>query len=300
MRRRLNLSMIPLAAALSWVSAAPSFAAQADGLTINLPVVGRVTGSNNTLFVTSIDVSNNTPFPAQVDFFFDGVDVVTQEAVVIDGSVTNSGVVAQGVRALRGYSNVHFDDFVASLVQAGMLTAEARNHGVLGSVMFVFDGFSRSGQAAASARFFNNFGGGTVGVGLAGREITENEPRSLVATVRDTRGKPGPQLYTNMFINNTGLTPSGEAGGTITVEVTARANSSGELAGTPLLIERIPPGHTRSVNLVLNALKVPANSEDTILVFARVTSGDAAIAGVVSTVDATTSDGSVIPMARGD
>jgi hypothetical protein len=51
---------------------------------------------------------------------------------------------------------------------------------------------------------------------------------------------------------------------------------------------------------VLTALQVQANSEDTILVFARVKSGNSAIAGITSIVDATTRDGSVVPMARAE
>ena len=176
-----------------------------------------------------------------------------------------------------------------------------RDNGVLGSLLLVYDGFSRAGEGSASARFENEFGGGTIGVALAGHVITTSEPQELVATIRDTRGRPGPQLYTNMFINNTGLTPtSGGVAGPVTVELTARANSTGQLVGTPITLADIGPGQTRSANQVLTAMGVPTANEDTILVFARVTSGNAAIAGAISVVDATTRDGSVVEMSRAD
>jgi hypothetical protein len=274
--------------------------ARAQGIGINIPVVGRLIGGGNTLFVTSVDVANNTALATQVDFYFDGIDLTTQATIVIDGSITTSGLAAPETGTLRGHSNVHFNDFIDALVQAGKLTAEVRDHGVLGSLLLVYNNFSRNGEGSASARFENAFGGGTVGVALAGHVIGRNEPQSLVATVRDTRGRPGPQLYTNLFINNTGLTPAGGVAGSVSVEMTARANSSGQPVGTPIVLADIPPGQTRSVNQVLTAMQVPAANEDTILLFARVTSGNAAIAGVVSIVDATTRDGSVVEMSRAD
>jgi hypothetical protein len=275
--------------------------AKATGLGLNLPVVGRLIGGGNTLFATSIDVSNNAAQSTQVDFYFDAVDLVTQAPIVIDGSIANGGLTAQGGGTLRSYSNAHFDDFVNALVEASMLPAATRDHGVLGSLLLVFNGFDRRGQGSASARFYNELGGGTVGVALAAREVTTNEPTSLVATVRDTRGRPGPQLYSNMFINNMGLTSAGGAiAQPVTVEVSARANSSGQPVGVPILLSDIGPGQTASINQVLTALQVPASAEDTILVFARVTSGNAAIAGVISTVDAATRDGSLVEMSRAD
>jgi hypothetical protein len=273
----------------------------ADGLGINVPVVGRLVGAGNTLFITSIDVSNNTGAVVGVDFYFDAVDVVTQDRIVIDGSVGNTGLTTKGAGTVRGYSNVHFDDFIDDLVRAGMLSGAARDRGVLGSVLLVFNGLSNRGQATASARFYNDFGGGTVGVALSGNDITGNEPKSLVATVRDTRGRPGVQLYTNMFINNIGLTPAGiGTADSVTVELTARSSSTGQPIGVPILLENIGPGLTRSISSVLTALQIQNGTEDTILVFARVKSGNSAIAGITSTVDATTRDGSVVAMARAE
>jgi hypothetical protein len=272
--------------------------AQATGLTLNLPLVGRVIGGGNTLFRTAVDISNNTTTPSQVDFFFDGTDANTQQLIIVTGSIGSDGLRGRGQGIIRGRANVHFDDFVDSLMQAGMISAETRDHGVTGSLMVVFNGFTRAGQGAMSARFYNELAGGTVGVSLSAHEITTDEPQALVAVVRDTRTRSGPQLYTNMFINNTGLTRTGSPAGTVDIEVTAFANSSGNQVGIPMNI-RLGSGQTFTISQVLTTLQAPS-SEDTILVYARVTAGNAAIAGLTSMVDAVTRDGSVVTMSRAD
>lgn len=292
--RRMTIGLLVL------LSTSAAHAQNARGIGINIPVVGRLVGGGNTLFRTAVDVANHAGSPTKVDFYFAGQDLTTLAPITITGSVTNAGLVAQGGGTLRGSSVVTLADFVQSLVDAGRMTALTRDHGVLGSVLFVFDGLAARGDASASARFYNDFGGGTVSVALTGRVITREEPVALRAVVRDTRGKPGAQLYSNLFINNTGLAPvDGLAQGDITVEISATANSTGLPVGTPLTLT-IPRGQTRSVSQVLTALGVSPSSEETVLVLARVTGGSAAIAGVVSTVDATTRDGAVIEMTRAD
>lgn len=294
--RRVSIALFLLLSA----SAAADAQTTARGIGINLPVVGRLIGGGNTLFRTAVDVSNYTAAATRVDFYFDGQDLATQQSISITGSVTNSGLVAAGAGTLRASSNASLGDFIQALVDAGRMTAETRDHGVLGSVLLVFDGIAQSGEASASARFYNDFGGGTVNVALIGREVTRNEPIALRAVVRDTRGRPGPQLYSNLFINNTGLAPiDGLAPGNITVEISAIANSTGLPVGNPITLT-IPKGQTRSVNQILTSLGVSASAEEMVLVLARVTSGSAAIAGIISTVDATTRDGAVVEMTRAD
>jgi len=275
--------------------------AAASGLGINVPLVARLIGAGSTLYRSSVDVANNSTLSAQVDFYLDGVDLATSAAISHAGSISSSGaLVAQGAGGLmRSKSNVHYDDFVDALLTAGLLPPNIENDGFIGSVLFVFNGLTKSGQAEAKVRFFSDFQGGTIGQALRGHEITGAEPQSLVASVRDSRGKPGPQLYANLFINNTGLTPSGApASGAVGVKVQAYANSSGLPVGTPLNTN-IGLGQTVGVNDVLHTLAVPA-SEDTVLVFITVTSGNAAIAGVQAQVDQTTRDGSVMDIGRAD
>jgi hypothetical protein len=276
--------------------------AVASGVGINVPVVGRVVGGGNTLFYTSIDVTNQMKNAAQVDYYFDAADSRTGAPIVLRGSITQSGLAAQGSGTMRAQSNVHFDDFVDALTQAGLITQTTRDDGVLGSLLVVFNGATKSGQGSVTARFANGFGGGTVGVSLRGHEMTSNEPQALVAAVRDTRGNTtgAAQLYPNIFINNTGLAPNGvDTSGTAIVQLSAASNSTGQAVGTPITLT-ILSGQTASVNQVLNALQVPPGVDDTILVYATVTSGNAAIQGLVSQVDATTRDGSAFEMSRAD
>lgn len=184
-----------------------------------------------------------------------------------------------------------------------VLPASVRTNGFLGSVLFVFNGFNKSGQGSVSARFYNAFGGGTVGVSLKGKEITVSEPQQLVATVLDTRGNTtgSPQIYPNMFINNVGLTATGGGlAGPVTVEISTISNSTGQPVGTPIMITDLGPGQTASISTVLNALQIPAGSETTVLVFVRVVSGNAAIQGLISQVDAITRDGALFEMSRAD
>jgi hypothetical protein len=275
--------------------------ALASGLGINLPLVARLIGAGPTLYTSSVDVANNSTLSVQVDFYLDGIDIATSAPISKVGSISAGGtLVAQGAGGLvRAKSNAHFDDFIQSLIDAGILPANISTDGFIGSVLFVFNGFTKSGQGEAKVRFFSSFGGGTIGQALKGHEITGAEPQSLVTSLRDSRGKAGPQLYANLFINNTGLTSTGApASGPVGIRIQAFANSSGLAVGTPINTS-VGLGQTVGVNDVLHALAVPS-TEDTILVFVTVTSGNAAIAGVQAQVDQSTRDGSVMDMNRAD
>jgi hypothetical protein len=277
-------------------SISPSFGA---GLGVSMPLVGRVIGSGNTLFATAIDVTNNSGSATAVDFFFTGSDGRTGELISIIGSVSDIGLVSRSRGILSGRTNAHIEDFIAELVTVGFLPREVQDDGITGSVLFVFQGLSRSGQGAVTARFYNAFGGGTVGVTIKGHEITSAEPKKIVAAIRDTRGQSGSQSYPNLFINHTGLTPTGAASTeTVTVEISASANVTGQPIGVPMTFQ-LRPGETRTIGQALQALQVPAGTT-TILVTATVTAGNAAIAGVVSQVDAVTRDGSAFDMTRAD
>lgn len=273
----------------------------ANGMGVNLPLVARLVGAGSTLYISSVDVQNHTSSDTQVDFFFDGVDLATSAPVVLNGSISSSGtLVAQGTGGLmRARSNAHFEDFIDSLVQANLLPSSVETDGFIGSVLFVFNGFSKRGQGAALVRFYSSFGGGTISQSLKGHEVSVNEPQSLVAAFRDSRGKPGPQLYANMFLNNTGLTPTGAGiAGPVTVHVQAYANSTGQPTGLPMDV-LIGVGQTVGISDVLHSLQVPAG-EDTVIVYATVTSGTSAIAGISAQVDQTTRDGAVVDMSRAD
>lgn len=276
--------------------------ASASGLGVNVPLVGRLIGGGNTLYITTVDVTNNTTTDTRVDFYLDGIDIATSGKVVVTGSISSAAaLVALGTGGLvRGRSNAHFDDFIDAGVRAGMLPASIEQDGFIGSVLFVFNGFTKRGQGSATVRFYNSAFGGTIGESLKGHEIAVNEPQKVVAAFRDSRSQTsGPQLYANMFINNTGLTPTGTGmAGPVTVRIQAYANSTGQPTGTTLDLT-IGVGQTVSVSDVLHSLNVPPG-EETILVNATVTSGTSAIAGAAVEVDQTTKNASVVDMSRAD
>ena len=280
----------------------PRSNAAAAGLGVNLPVVGRVIGGGNTLFVSSLDITNASAGATQVDVYFDGLDSITQQPVLATVSVTSSGIVPVGGGTMRGSSNVHFDDFIHALVQANRLSSTTETDGVIGSALVVFNGLTKSGQGSASVRFSNPACGGTVGVAMKGHEMTANEPQKLMVAVRDTRGNTtgAPQLYPNLFINNTGIKVDGSGpAGAVSVVVSAVSNRTGQAVGVPITVT-IGPGQTATIGQVPAALQVPDGTDDTLIVTAKVVSGTASIEGIVSQVDAVTKDGSVIEMNRAD
>jgi hypothetical protein len=266
----------------------------AAGLGVNLPLVARLVGAGPTLYLSSVDISNHDATPTEVDFYLNGIDIATSAPVSVNGLIRKGSADLMTAR-----STAHFDDFIDTLVQAGILPPSIELDGFIGSCLFVFNGYSKSGQGSATVRFYNSFGGGTIGQALRGHEMSNNEPLKLVASFYDKRGEFGPQVYPNMFINNTGLTPTGAAAsGSITVHIQAYADSTGLATGIPI-DTAIGIGQTIGVNDLLNRMQVPL-TEDTIIVFVTVTSGDAAIAGVSAEVDATTRDGSTVDMPRAD
>ena len=272
----------------------------ADGLTINVPLIGRLIGGGNVLFATSVDVTNNVNSSVRVDFYFDGKS--NGQNISIAGTIGDFGLVPRGAGSMSALSNQHFEDFVNSLVAAGLLAAHVRDDGIQGSLLLVFNGYTKRGQASTTARFYNAFGGGNVGVALRGHEISQNEPQKIVVTAIDTTATTGTgQLYPNIFINNTGLTPTGDStSAPVTVVVSAVSARSGQPVGNPLTLT-IDAGQTTTVGHIFQALGVtPSATETTLIVYATVTSGVAAIEGLVSQVDPVTKDGSAFEMTRAD
>ena len=282
------------------VAALPAFAygAAASGLGISLAAVGKLVGSGDTLFETAVDVTNNTSTAAQIDFYFDGTS--DGAPVAAEGSISSGGtLVAQGTGGtVFGHWNSHFDDFVHSLVAAGFLPSTVETDGVVGSALFVFNGFSKSGQGAVTARFYNAGCGGTVGQAINGREITTTEPTKLLVTARNTVGETGPQLYTNLFVNNLGLTPTGAGTpSAVNVLISAISTRSGAAVGTPLTITGLNPGATAAIG-VFPQLAIPA-SEDSVILTIEVTSGTSAIDAVAVAIDSTTHDGTTTKAVNG-
>jgi len=270
----------------------------ASGLGVNLAGVGHLPAGPK-VFKTEVNVQNNTSVAAQVDVYFNGVSGGTPFAA--HASISSAGaLVAQGSGGtVRGHSNVHFDDFVDSLVHAGLLPASVETSGILGSTLVVFNGFNKSGQGSAVARFYVEGCGGTVGQAINGREVTTAERTKIVTYVRDSRGQPGPQLYPNLFVNNMGVTPTGSGTATaIDIKLSAVSNSTGNPVGASKTLTGIGPGQTLLIGNVLSTLAVPAG-EETVLVFMEVVNGNAAIDGGVVELDVTSGDGTSSGAANG-
>lgn len=277
------------------------FGNQAVGMGINLSVVGRVIGRGDTLFRTAVDVTNNTDTATEVDFYFAGTS--NGVPVGMQGSISSSdGIFSQGASTggfVAGHQNVHFDDFIDALFKTGNLRSDVEANGVIGSVLFVFNGFNKSGQGAANARIYNDGCGGTVGESINGREITSNESTSLLVTARNTVGAVGPQLYTNLFINNIGLTPtgSGEPSADDDILVTALSGKTGTAVGKAIRIAGLGTGATAVID-VFSELSIPP-SEDTVILEIDVVSGTCAIDAVAVAVDMATHDAAATKAANG-
>src|SRR5512140_2451241 len=99
------LARAPQAAPLSH-RAAKRVLGQAGGYSVDLPVVARTRGFS-TAFFTSLDITNNTPDPTDVEFTY----------TPADGSATRSG----SFGTLLGFDNIHADDVLLALVSGGIL-----------------------------------------------------------------------------------------------------------------------------------------------------------------------------------
>jgi hypothetical protein len=80
------------------------------------------------------------------------------------------------------------------------------------------------------------------------------------------------------------------------VELRAVSADSGNPIGRTFSVD-IAPGHTATISDVTALLQI---AREPAIVFATVTTGNAAIHGLVSTLDAVTRDGSVVYMNRTD
>ena len=286
---------------------------QALGVGINLDVMGRLTGSGNTLFRTSVDIANNTNTATQVDAFFDGAIGGVNTDIVV--SVTAAGLVAQGAGQLADHAVFHTDDYIDDLRALGLITQAEENAGILGSLFVIYNSpstglFDQIGQGSVQARFYSSNFGGTIGVSANGHELTSSEPTSLVGIARDTTGPPPaapeantPQVTTNFFINNEGFAEAG-TGNLVVNPVTVRMSGFSNVTGNPL-------PHTQTItidsyetavllNIYATLGATTAADGDSIIVFFDIVSGNSAISGLSSTNDAATKDPSAAQLRPAD
>jgi hypothetical protein len=265
-------------------------ASSSGGLGVLMPVIGRLVGSGNTLFKTSLDVSNFSASPVAVAFRFRGVVLKTSAVIGFTGTFGNDG------GTLRAFSSVHFDDFIDAMVQAGPISAEQEGDGILGSMLIIFPGITSGGQGSARARFYSEQFGGTIGVTVNGHEFTGTETTALAGAFSDTRSIPGtPQLYSNIFINNIGRFDAGTGQFNVSddqVLISAFSAATGQPLGTPL---SVPVHSFQTLSTGLSALGVPPGSGP-VVVLAKATSGQGLLLGVGAEVDDVTKDPSGFAM----
>lgn len=268
----------------------PEGSAATGGLGVLMPVIGRLVGGGDTLFKTSLDVSNFSASPVAVAFRFRGVVLKTSVVIGFTGTFANDG------GTLRAFSSVHFDDFIDAMVQQGSITPEQESDGILGSMQIVFPGVTASGQGAARARFYSGQFGGTIGVAVNGHEFNGTETTAIAGAFSDTRTISGtPQLYSNIFINNIGRYDSGTGQFNVSddqVRISAFSATTGEPLGTPLTV---PIKSFQTLSTGLSALGVPPGSGQ-VVVLAKATSGQGLLLGVGAEVDDVTKDPSGFAM----
>lgn len=280
----------------------------ASGVGLNLDVMGRLNGSGNTLFKTSLDVANNTGTATQVDAYFD--TTISGQSVEFIVSITAAGIVSQGGGTLDARAVFHSDDFVDDLKNAGLITQDEENAGMLGSLFVIYNSpqaglFDQIGQGSVQARFYSSNFGGTIGVSANGHELTTSEPTALVGIARNTVHDPNdansPQVTTNFFIDNEGFANNDGSltFNPITVRLTGYSNATGNLLPNHVDIA-IDSFQTAVVPDVNTALGADTANDDTAIVFVDIISGTSAITGLSSTNDAGTKDPSAAQLRPAD
>ena len=64
-----RIQLIASAVAIASLAVFQAQGQDADGLGVNVPLVGRLMGGGGTLFITAVDVTNHRTVPARVDFY---------------------------------------------------------------------------------------------------------------------------------------------------------------------------------------------------------------------------------------
>jgi len=286
------------------LAATPAAVTQAIGIGLNLDVVGRIP-TTDTLFKTAVDIANNTTSDTQVDAYFSGL--IGGAHVDITVGIAATGIVQQGTANMAHLSVFHSDDFIDDLRAAGYITQTEENGSILGSLFVVFNSpsaglFDQIGQGSVQARFYSENDQGTIGVSANGHELTESEPTSIVGIARDTQGEADtPQLYTNFFINNEGYAASDGSivANPVTVKLTGYSSVTGAKVGESGTIA-IGPFETVGVSKVFDAVHGNHSTDDTLIVFVDIISGNSAISGLSSLNDAGTKDPSAAQLRPAD
>jgi len=295
------MKLTPSLLLLALVTAAPSLArepqvaplsrpfairalGQGAGFSVDLPIVARARGFSTTFF-TSLDITNNTAEPTGVDFFY----------TPADGSATRSG----SFGTLLGFDNIHTEDVVLSLADAGILPpGQASN--TFGTMLLTFDnpGFRTGNEATAVARVWSHAAGSsgpTNGTAYRAQPLRTHGAHALSGLVRNGEG-----LLSSLGIENVGIDDAGQAvEAPLTVRLTFVDPRSGAPVGAqPTFV--LGPGQVTQVSGLFdvdgrNAYRLPADAPS-LLVFAEAVSGTSQLSGYVIWKDVNTNDGAFVLM----
>src|SRR5512140_525328 len=254
------------------------------GFSVDLPVVARARGFSTTFF-TSLDITNNTAQPTDVDFFY----------TPADGSATRSG----SFGTLLGFDNMHTEDVLLSLVSGGILPPGQADN-MFATMLLTFDNpaFRTGNEATAVARvwsFASGSAGPTNGTAYRAQPLHTGGAHVLAGLVRNGDG-----LLTNVGIENIGIDDAGDpVEAPLSVRLTFFDPRTGAPVGTqPTVV--LPPGRMTQISDIFdvdgtNSYQPPAGAP-ALIVFAEVVSGTAQIAGYVVWKDTETNDGSFVVM----
>jgi hypothetical protein len=297
MKLRLSLLCLGLAAAGPSFARAPQavplsrpFAvrvlsqAEGAGFSVDLPVVARTRGFSTTFF-TSLDITNNTSQPTDVDFFY----------TPADGSATRSG----SFGTLLGFDNIHTEDVLLSLVSAGIMPPGQGDH-TFGTMLLTFDNaaFRTGNEATAVARvwsFASGSAGPTNGTAYRAQPLHTGGAHALAGLVRNGDG-----LLSNVGIENVGIDDAGNPVGTpLTVRLTFLDPTTGAPVGTQPILT-LSAGQMTQISDIFNvggtnAYQLPAGAAS-LIVFAEAVAGSAQVAGYVVWKDTGTNDGAFVLM----
>jgi hypothetical protein len=249
-----------------------------------LPVVARTRGFSTTFF-TSLDITNNTAQPTDVDFFY----------TPADGSATRGG----SFGTLLGFDSMHTEDVLLSLASAGIMPPGQADN-TFGTMLLTFDNpaFRTGNEATAVARvwsFASGSAGPTNGTAYRAQPLHTGGAHVLAGLVRNDDG-----LLTNVGIENVGIDDAGEpVEAPLTVRLTFFDPRTGAPAGTqPTFV--LAPGQMTQISNIFdvggaNAYQLPAGAPS-LIVFAEAVAGTSQIVGYVVWKDRETNDGAFVLM----
>ena len=242
--------------------------AAGGGFSVDLPVVGRVHGA--TAFFTALDITNNSNQSTDVEF----------EYVPADGSAPRSGLLG----TLAPLDNLHLDDFLKTLADAGLLPPG--NGDSFGTLLLTFTNpsFTKGTEATAVARVysFTPDGKATYGIAYRAPALTTIGAHALTSIVRAGGG-----IVSNVGIENVGIDDAGAPDAApVTVRLTFVDPQTGAISGAQPSFT-LAPGQVVQIN--------DAARQNAIL-FVDEIAGTAQIRGYVVMKDTTTNDGSFVFM----